>query len=366
MTVKDYFSILIPSLALSIALYTFLSNNTKFREFGKRFVPFVILQLVSTLIAAFLMLVSQLDTYWDCGNVKNILHVSQHVLEFLVIVTFISSWIYLFNVFYKIYGSLYYMRTKRLWKHIKPLSWFHNTFSYRKPQNTSYEDGCLQRTQIQITSFPQNSLNKINRGGSILLLYDTSVDYEEMIVKYIKEVIENSETVDYFAILKQPLIIANKIKNTTASEKLKFITDKLSIIDCFSPYYAFDDKSLAKDKNSLMSDGFMFYEAYSFAEIHTAINTSYNRFKEICKTEKNLRRKPHRTIAPNLSSLIRFSSEEQFFLYIRHMLSSEKSYEMITLLIEPTSLKEEIKNELIISFDVVFQMNKGGSMTQIK
>ena len=366
MTIKDYFSILIPSLALSIALYTFLSNNSKFREFGKRFVPFVILQLISTLIAAFLMFVYQTNTYLDSGNAENTLRTSQKVLEFLVIITFISGWIYLFSVFYKIFGSLYYMRTKRLWKHIKPLSWFHNTFSHRKPQNTSYEDCCLPRTQIKTNLFPQNSLDKINKGGSILLFYDISVDCDEIIVKYIKEVIANSETVDYISVLQQPLIIANKIKDTTATDKLKAITDRLSIIDCFSPHYAFDDKSFEKDKNNLTAYGFMFYDAYSFAELHSAINTSYGRFKEICKKENNLIRKPHRTIVPNLSSLIRFSSEEQYLLYLRHMLSSEKSYEMITLLIEPITMKDDIKNELIISFDVVLQLNKDEKITQIK
>lgn len=45
-------SVGIPSLALCIALYTFLSNNSKFREFGKKFWGTVMLQLIAIMFCA--------------------------------------------------------------------------------------------------------------------------------------------------------------------------------------------------------------------------------------------------------------------------------------------------------------------------
>lgn len=362
MTVKEYFAILIPSLALSIALYTFLSNNPKFREFGKRFGKVVILQLVAVLSCAMLILTSQLKIdLVDSEIAGKIILILENILLYFVIFFFISSWIYLCYIFYKIFGSLYYMRKSRFIKYTSFISWIYEKFFHKK----TYEKVYRQRTPLTMNCLPNINLENVNNGGAILLQYDSTFDCVDFIVDYIIETINNEETVDYISTLKQPLEIPQKISGKIADKDLTKITKKLSIIDCFSPYYAFDDKILKIGKEECKEKGFKFYESDSFAAIHTATNDSWYRFREQCKAEENSFRVPHRTIFNTLSSLIRFSSEEQFFLYLRHVLSSEKAYGMITLLIEPKSLKSDIENELIQLVDVVLQINREG-ITQTK
>ena len=61
-----------------------------------------------------------------------------------------------------------------------------------------------------------------------------------------------------------------------------------------------------------------------------------------------------------MSSLIKFSSEELYFLFLRHVIASEKSYGMISLFIEPISLENSLKNDLIRMADIVIEYNQAG------
>ena len=141
-------------------------------------------------------------------------------------------------------------------------------------------------------------------------------------------------------------------------DEISNITKHLSIIDCFSTHYSFDDKVVKFHKQEFSSKGFRFFNAESFADVHTAANDSWYRFRKVCKDEENQYRIPHRTIYDTMSSLIRFSSEELYFLFLRHVIASEKSYGMISLFIEPISLENNLKNDLIRMADIVIEYNQ--------
>ncbi len=135
----------------------------------------------------------------------------------------------------------------------------------------------------------------------------------------------------------------------------------MSIIDCFSPHYAFDDKVLKFKKDEYIKKGYTFYEAKTFSDIHTANNSSWYRFRKICENEeKNQYRIPHRTIYDTLSILNNFSSEEQYLRFLRHVIISEKSYSMITMIVEPKSIDYKIKLDLMRMSDYVIDVNDKG------
>ena len=345
-----------PSLAFAVALYTFLSNSSRFREFGRKFGKFVILQSVAILCCALLIFIEQISS--NISNipslnvVNEIFNIVGHILMYLLIFFFTLSWIYLNYVFYTIYGSLYYMRKTRFLKYTRPIAWIYEKFFHKK----SYEKLYRERTLLSVKCLEKIKWDMVNHGGSILILYDTGVDYTDLIAEYIQEVVENEETVDYVAVARHPLEVIQKISKKVSDKDISKIARKLSIIDCFSPHYSFDDKILKFSREEWEEKGFVFYKADSFASIHTAANSSWYRFREQCKSEDNRFRIPHRTVFHMLSSLIRLSSEEQFFLYLRHVLASEKAYGMITLLIEPQNIDIKIKNDLINSVDIVLEI----------
>ena len=259
------------------------------------------------------------------------------------------------KIFYTIYGSLYHLRRKRFLKYTKPIAWFYEKFIHK----TFYEKNYRERGTVNFSVFEgidSSKFHDMQKGGTLLLLYDDSVNYSKTIADYIKESISEGDTVDYITTYKSPLDLCRSFSD----DELSQVTKHLSIIDCFSPHYSFDDKIVKFGKQEFAAKGFKFFDAESFADVHTAANNSWYRFRKICKDEENQYRVPHRTIYDTMSSLIRFSSEELYFLFLRHVIASEKSYGMISLFIEPLSLKEELRKDLIRMSDIVMEYGTNG------
>lgn len=337
-----------------MALYTFLSNNSKFREFGKKFWTTVMLQLISIIFCAGALVIETIKNSLMCKNSKFLLGNKIYSLFIIVFLLFYTaSWIYMCKIFYTMYGSLYHLRKKRFIKYTRPIAWFYEKFIHK----TFYEKNYRDRTTLHFDMFKGidvSKLQKLQNGGTVVLLYEDSVQYSEVITEYIRAAIKDGDTVDYITTYKSPLELCRSFKD----DEISNITKHLSIIDCFSTHYSFDDKVVKFHKQEFSSKGFRFFNAESFADVHTAANDSWYRFRKVCKDEENQYRIPHRTIYDTMSSLIRFSSEELYFLFLRHVIASEKSYGMISLFIEPISLENNLKNDLIRMADIVIEYNQ--------
>ncbi len=318
-------------------------------------------QLITLVCCSILLLVDWLQPiFTKSTKITSILSLSKNLLTFFLIAFFIVSWLVLCKIFYTIYGSLYHLRKKRFIKYTKPFAWIYEKFFHKTFYETNYRD----RNPLAFNSFPGVDASKLQflcKGGTILLLYNDTDDYTNILYDFVKESISEGDTVDFITTYKSPLEFCRSINESDISK----IAKKLSIIDCFSPHYSFDDKVTKFEKRDYTLKGFKFFNAESFAEIHTAANDSWYRFRKVCKEEENAYRIPHRTIYDSLSSLIRFSSNEQYLLFIRHVISSEKSYGMISLIIEPMSLEKDLKYDLIHSSDVVIEY-KNKTLTQRK
>ena len=118
MEIIQYIGILMPTLALCMALYTFLSNHPKFREFSIDFGRCVFINLAAGVCCAAMLLAVNLN-----------LAVSNLILKYtkLAFATIYAiGWVYLTVIFYQIYGSLYHMKTKAFLKHTWMFKWFYN------------------------------------------------------------------------------------------------------------------------------------------------------------------------------------------------------------------------------------------------
>lgn len=342
-------------MALSVALYTFLSNNPKFREFSAKFWTTVMLQLMAIVSCSIALLLDMIQSSFTQIKVIVILGKIESGFLLLFAVIFIISWLYLCKIFYIIFGSLYHLRKKRFLKYTKFFGWFYEKFFHK----SFYEKNYRERSTFKINTFSNianDKLQKVKSGGTILFLYQDKVEYNKIVSDYIVETIKDGETVDYVSTYRSPVELCRLFSDGQMMDIMR----KLSIIDCFTTHYSFDDKVVKFAKEEYSQKGYKFYKADSFAEIHTAANNSWYRFRKVCKDEENLYRIPHRTIYDTLSSLIRFSSEELYFLFLRHVISSEKSYGMVSLIIEPKSLKDELKNDLIHMADIVIECDESG------
>lgn len=310
-------------------------------------------QLIAVIACSFALFANLLQQNFFQNNI--VINKVGHIFLYICIIFFLLSWLYLSKIFYTMYGSLYHLRKKRFLKYTKVFGWFYEKFIHK----TFYEKNYRKRDTIKIDSFSNidnQKLQKIKEGGTILILYNDLTDYSKIISDYIVETIDGGETVDYVMTYKSPVELCRSFSDG----QMINIVKRLSIIDCFTSHYGFDDKVVKFAKEELSQKGYKFYNADSFAEIHTAANNSWYRFRKVCQAEENQFRIPHRTIYDTLSSLIRFSSEELYFLFLRHVIFSEKSYGMISVILEPDSLKDDLKNDLTRMADVVLELNESG------
>lgn len=319
------------------------------------------LQLLAMVGCSFVLLFEQLMQIPITNSLLlTVIDFLHSALLYLFLILYICSWLYLCHVFYVIFGSLYHLRKKRFLKYTKPFSWIYEKFFHK----VFYEKNYRPRANFQsspIQGADPDVFQQVICGGTILLLYDDKAAYSQLVSEFVNATINVDETVDYVTTYKSPIDLCS----TFSEEDIIKISKRLSIIDCFTPHYGFDDKVVKYAKQDYRQKGFVFFDAASFSEVHTAANNSWYRFRKVCENEENSYRIPHRTVYDTLSSLICFSSKELYLLFLRHVITSEKSYGMISLIIEPITLEHELKSDLIRMADVVLEY-KGSGISALK
>lgn len=294
------------------------------------------------------LLIEQVTIVFLTGN--KVLNIVLHISVYSSYVFYIGSWVCLLSIFYVIYGSLYHLRKRRFLKYTKLFSTIYEKFFHKQYYEMHYRTREKEKLSL-FKSITINSLQKVWKGGCILVFYDDVYDPIVDIVDAVRNAVQNDETVDYVSTYRSPIVFCDAFQE----HELANITKRLSIIDCFTPHYGFDDKVVKFKKREYIQKGFIFFDASSFANVHTAANNSWYRFRKMCKQQENEYRVPHRTIYDTLSSLIDFSSEEQYLVFLRHVIASERSYGMISIIFEPRTLPETIKGNLTRMADIVLE-----------
>ena len=105
--------------------------------------------------------------------------------------------------------------------------------------------------------------------------------------------------------------------------------------------------------------------AGGIAGLHTATAKAFNITKKTIRaqtphagTARSIR-KPHRMIYDSVSALADASGIEQVRLFFRHVIPSERSYGMFTLIIESEKSDEVLLNSIRSIVDVVCEVHDG-------
>jgi hypothetical protein len=109
---------------------------------------------------------------------------------------------------------------------------------------------------------------------------------------------------------------------------------QLVVVDGYTPHFGFTDSIHARKSWKLRDDGvFYFPTSESYAGIHTATAKAFNAFKEQAKNDL---RKPQFLIYEGCRALADVESIEQYRVFLRHVITSERMWgSMVTLFIEP-------------------------------
>ena len=146
--------------------------------------------------------------------------------------------------------------------------------------------------------------------------------------------LSNGVTVQYLTAARHPIGFVGSLKAAAESEKIEFstITNKLVVIDAYSPHYAFLDSIYSKKTREVESLGVDVVKAKAlYAGIHTAAAKAFN----ILKSRSKESRLPTLVIYENPYALVDLESPDQYRIFVRHVLPSERLWGgMFTVVVE--------------------------------
>jgi hypothetical protein len=140
----------------------------------------------------------------------------------------------------------------------------------------------------------------------------------------------------------------------------------LVFIDAYSPSFAFTDDIQRENDKRLTAEGVSYVKAHAFAGLHTAVNSAFHIIKRKAREDGTLLRRPHVMIYTHTSALCDFESVEQFRVFWRHVIPSERSYGMATFIIEDEHAGDDILGPLKqrVDFVVSYARTDEGDITR--
>lgn len=168
-------------------------------------------------------------------------------------------------------------------------------------------------------------------GFSFLIAYKNSLSWIQLIAKFIKEHIENGETITLVACRHHPSHIILYLEKEWENSDQTKLRERLVIIDGFTESFGGDDEIFPKSLKKNSSDGYVIFSASSIPGIHSGCAEAFKHFKKIAKGK----RLPSTVIYDGL--LIYRHCEAEAFLtrFLVHMIEAERTYSMVTLVGEP-------------------------------
>ncbi len=170
----------------------------------------------------------------------------------------------------------------------------------------------------------------------------------------------NDVMVQYLCASRHPIEFVDALSALAKLKGLDFgrLSEKLVVIDAYSKHYAFLDSVYPKRSLKIEGLGVELVTAkMSYAGVHTAASQAFNLLKKNVGKDKRL---PSLVIYEDLYALADLESPDQYRIFVRHVLPSERLFGgMLTLVLESVQ-PEADWSVLQAQADVVIDMTSGG------
>jgi hypothetical protein len=282
-----------------------------------------------------------------------------------IIIYFYTFAYLLFGVFLPTYNQVYNLRTNKLYKHFPPISTLRSIVAPDKQYETGPPEG---RSNVQFGAFEElltpEERASLGRGGAVLLTGASTQQLMLDVMGLIVERIRHDETVNYVCCDQHPNEVWEILRPSFASDLVR-LRRSLVFVDGYSPSFAFTDDIQKENDKKLKADGVRIEKARSFAGLHTAVNKAFNITKDETTRSGVRKRGPLLMVYAHTSALCDFESVEQFRVFWRHVIPSERSYGMATFIVEDEHAGAEILGPLKqrVNFVITYHRADDGTVT---
>lgn len=342
------------SSAFIATLYTLFSKDYRLKAGSNSLLIILFTLCCSTLLALFAALSQKFPIQI---NLLNWIVIDTFTLLSLSVILFIVSLLGLFWVFLKAYSRIYHLKEKRYLKYIFPFRLLTNLLRSLKKYELGLGMESRKEDPIIFKSLPfkftTEEIKIINEGYSFLFVGKSNIDMCNLALQLLIDGLENDETANYVCVDKHPIAIWNNAKSIHPHIKEK--NHDIVFIDGYSPNYGFDDEILAERLAEFPRDGVQIVTGKTIAGIHSATGDAFKLIKKKEKAKSKDRRRPNRMVYDSLSTLQDVTSPEQIRIFFNHSIPAEKSYKMVTFIIEYDDPDNEILTQLKRSVDAIIE-----------
>lgn len=288
----------------------------------------------------------------------------------------VSLWFLVSSVFVRSYNEVYNLRTNKFYKYFKPFrvvrGWFANDKTYEFSfQEREYDVGrCVlmsplfelppEKKEKGTTDEKRFAAEKerIKKGVSLLVTGTITAAVTEKVVEWMVKRLEKNETASYVVCDRHPHAIWERLQ-ANGLEKLRDgapLSNSIVLVDVFTPAFGFTDDIHQERDVQLDRHGISFVKAKTFAGLHTAVNKAFNIIKKKDREQKNKKvRRASVMVYDRTSALCDTESAEQFRVFWRHVIPSERSYGMITVIVEDAMAGDAVIKPLKELVDFVLE-----------
>jgi hypothetical protein len=222
-------------------------------------------------------------------------------------------------------------------KDLIPVRW--SRYQYRRlRRKANYEykpiplDHALIRTALAQSGI--GNVDQLERVSVVVICNLPPREYDQHLLGLIQELRSKGWRVQYTTCSRHPFELMHQVQ-TLFGQDWTMHAPHFVVVDAYAPHFGFSDSVHWKQRDALSDANVKFVtSARSYAGIHTATTRAFNLFKKASGGEV---RGNTLMIYEGCASLVDLESPEQYRIFLRHVIPSEKMWGgMLTVFIEPT------------------------------
>jgi len=337
-------------LAFVMAFYGLTARERK--------TPYITGTVYSAVMFVFIVILFDLLSKFS----KNVYPSFSLIVQLISIALFILSIVYVvFKIFY-IYNIHMNFRDDQLWN--IPLvrrfrNWKYNRFSKsfehlpigipEELVSAIEKRGIFSKDQLKKAVDRNNK--KAEMKLSISTVYNAASwsDADEITSRLAMDFLDQGAYVQYTTCARHPIEFILHLKNTWQQERTgkvwENIRGNIVVVDAYTPHYGFTDTTHVQWKKIINDELKVkcITSHASYAGIHTSAAEAFNIIKSHHKMKQKEARYPTLLIYEGPFCLVDIESVEQYRIFVRHLLPSEKVWGgMFTFLIEAAITDDEL------------------------
>jgi len=226
---------------------------------------------------------------------------------------------------------------KRTWRNFRRPSQYHN-------DPLEFDADLLECIHKALPQLQANSADVPTTGSlkkstvSVAYRVQALDDADQFLIKLVTCFLARNFFVQYATCTRHPSDFLHKLKTAMNSTSIQWAATKGHIVavDAYTPHFGFADSVHASATKQMKDDGIEWVTARaSYASLHSAAARAFNIIKKKAKKAGIDIRQPALVIYDGPYALVDLESVEQYRVFIRHVLPSERLWGgMMTIVVE--------------------------------